>query len=67
MRVGQQVPPGQAREGDLVFSNFSGPGRPEHVQLAIGGGEVVEAQQSGVPVKVSAMPAGQVVVKRVVG
>lgn len=67
MRVGQQVPPGQAQAGDLVFSNFSGPGRPEHVQLAIGGGEVVEAQQSGVPVKVSAMPAGQVVVKRVVG
>jgi cell wall-associated NlpC family hydrolase len=66
MRVGKQVPPGQAQAGDLVFSNFSGPGRPEHVQLAIGDGQVVEAQQNGVPVKVSAMPTGHVVIKRVV-
>jgi cell wall-associated NlpC family hydrolase len=66
MRVGQQVPPGEAQAGDLVFSNFSGPGQPEHVQLAIGDGQVVEAQQNGVPVKVSAMPTGHVVVKRVV-
>ena len=67
MQVGQQVPPGQARAGDLVFSEFlSGPGRPEHVQMAIGNGQVVEAQMSGVPVKVSPMPSGDVVVKRVV-
>jgi cell wall-associated NlpC family hydrolase len=65
IHIGQQVAPGQAQAGDLVFSNFSARG-PEHVQLAIGGGQVVEAQQSGVPVKVSAMPAGHVVVKRVV-
>lgn len=67
MRMGQQVPSGQAQAGDLVFSNFSGPGQPEHVQLAIGGGQVVEAQQHGVPVKVSPMPTGHVVVKRVAG
>jgi len=66
MRVGRQVEPNQAQAGDLVFSEFSGPGQPEHVQMALGNGQVVEAQQSGVPVKVSPMPHSNVVVKRIV-
>ena len=45
--VGRPVPPGQVQPGDLVLSNFSSPGVPEHVQLAIGGGKVVEAPNPG--------------------
>lgn len=55
-----------ARPGDLVFSNFSAPGVPEHVQIYAGEGRVIEAQQSGVPVKVSPLPAGRVIIKRVI-
>ncbi len=50
--------------GDLVLSNFSERG-PEHVQLYAGGGQVVEAQQRGVPVKMSPFPKGKVIIRRV--
>lgn len=50
--------------GDLVLSNFSERG-PEHVQLYAGGGQVVEAQTTGVPIKMSPFPKSQVVVRRV--
>lgn len=50
--------------GDLVFSNFSERG-PEHVQLYAGGGQVVEAQTFGVPVKMSPFPGGRVIVRHV--
>ncbi|SKU60997.1 C40 family peptidase [Mycobacteroides abscessus] len=50
--------------GDLVFSNFSERG-PEHVQLYAGGGQVVEAQTTGVPLKMSPFPNSQVLVRRV--
>lgn len=64
--VGERVDPSDARAGDLIFSNFSSPGVPEHVQIYAGDGKVVEAQQSGVPVKYSNAPTGSIVVKRVV-
>jgi len=50
IRQGFPVPHGQVRAGDLIFPE------PGHVMLAINGHECVEAQQSGVPVKVSPMP-----------
>lgn len=50
--------------GDLVLSNFSERG-PEHVQLYAGGGQVVEAQTTGVPIKMSPFPKSRVVVRRV--
>jgi cell wall-associated NlpC family hydrolase len=43
--------------GDLIFSNFSAPGVPEHVQLYIGGGQVIEAPQRGAPVQISSVPS----------
>lgn len=52
---GAPVPYNQVAAGDLIFSNFDSRG-PGHVQLAISPTQVVEAQQSGVPVKVSPMP-----------
>ncbi|UQX13532.1 C40 family peptidase [Candidatus Mycobacterium methanotrophicum] len=66
IHVGQTVDPRDARPGDLVFSNFSAPGVPEHVQVYAGDGRVIEAQQDGVPVKYSPAPTSAFVVKRVV-
>jgi hypothetical protein len=48
---GPAVPHGHVEAGDLIFPE------PGHVMLAISPTQVVEAQQSGVPVKISPMPA----------
>lgn len=64
IKLGREVPLAQAKPGDLVFSNFSSNG-PEHVSMYIGGNKVVEAQQEGVPVLVSPMPKGQIVIKHI--
>jgi peptidoglycan DL-endopeptidase CwlO len=45
------------------ISNFSARG-PEHVQLAISPTQVVEAPRPGGHVQISAIPAGRIVVKR---
>ncbi|MFG1792724.1 C40 family peptidase [Nocardia sp. NPDC049149] len=61
---GVRVHPQDVQPGDLVFpaSSWSRKG-PEHVQLAAGGGMVIEAPTFGVPVKWSQMPADAVVVR----
>jgi cell wall-associated NlpC family hydrolase len=46
--AGQHIPISQVQPGDLVF--FSNPG--EHEAMYIGGGQIVEAAHSGVPVRV---------------
>ncbi|ETB45713.1 hypothetical protein O981_29065 [Mycobacterium avium 10-5560] len=61
--LGTRINPADAQPGDLVYSEFSGRG-PEHVQIALGGGQVVHAPQSGDVVRVAAMPRN-VVVKRI--
>ena len=53
--AGRQVPRAQARRGDLLFW---GPGGSQHEALYLGNGQMVEAQQSGVPVKVSPVRLG---------
>jgi cell wall-associated NlpC family hydrolase len=63
--VGRVVPRGEIREGDLVLSNFSAPGRPEHVQLAVSPTMVIEAPTPGGHVQYSSIPSGRIVVKRV--
>lgn len=65
VNLGTRINPADAQPGDLVFSEFSGRG-PEHVQIALGGGRVVHAPQSGDVVRVAAMPRN-VVVKRIFG
>lgn len=53
IKISQQ----QAKPGDLVFSAIGEQGgAPGHVAMYIGDGKVVEAQQAGVPVKVSPVP-----------
>ena len=63
--VGMPVPRSEVREGDLVLSNFSAPGRPEHVQLAVSPTMVIEAPTPGGHVQYSSIPSGHIVVKRV--
>jgi cell wall-associated NlpC family hydrolase len=63
--VGTAVPRSEVREGDLVLSNFSAPGRPEHVQLAVSPTMVIEAPTPGGHVQYSSIPSGHIVVKRV--
>ncbi|CAM3307572.1 C40 family peptidase [Tsukamurella hominis] len=55
----------QAIAGDLIFCNFSAPGVPEHVQIYMGGGRVVEAPQRGDVVKISSVGAGEMTIRRV--
>jgi peptidoglycan DL-endopeptidase CwlO len=63
--IGTPVPRSEVREGDLVLSNFSAPGRPEHVQLAVSPTMVIEAPTPGGHVQYSSIPQGHIVVKRV--
>ncbi|MCK0175926.1 MULTISPECIES: NlpC/P60 family peptidoglycan endopeptidase RipB [Mycobacteriaceae] len=48
--AGRKVPPSQAKRGDLLFW---GPGGSQHEAIYLGGGQMIEAQQTGVPIKIS--------------
>jgi len=48
--AGRHIPPSQAKRGDLLFW---GPRGSQHEALYLGAGQMLEAQQSGVPVKIS--------------
>lgn len=52
--VGTEIPVDQAGPGDLLFGNFQSTG-PGHVALALGGGQMIEAPQTGDVVKQSAV------------
>ena len=61
IRMGTTVSRDDIRTGDLVFSNFSAPGRPEHVQMAVSPTMVIEAPGRGGHVQISSIPSGAVV------
>ena len=48
--AGRKIPTSEARRGDVIFY---GPGGSQHVTLYLGDGLMLEAQQTGVPVKIS--------------
>jgi cell wall-associated NlpC family hydrolase len=48
--AGRKIPSSEMRRGDVIFY---GPGGSQHVTLYLGDDEMLEAQQTGVPVKVS--------------
>ncbi|MGE5695010.1 MAG: NlpC/P60 family peptidoglycan endopeptidase RipA [Candidatus Sericytochromatia bacterium] len=48
--MGRKIPSAQMERGDVIFY---GPGGSQHVTIYLGNGQMLEAQQSGVPVKVS--------------
>ena len=66
MHAGQAVSPNDIRPGDLILSNWSGPGTPEHVQLAVSPTMVIEAPTPGGHVQMSHIPSGRIAVRRVV-
>jgi len=64
MQVGTRVSPNDIREGDRIYSNFSGPGRPEHVLLAISPTMAIEAPTPGQRVHITSIPSGDIEVRR---
>lgn len=48
--AGRHVPPSQAKRGDLIFY---GPGGGQHVTLYLGNGQMLEAYDTGVPIRVA--------------
>jgi peptidoglycan DL-endopeptidase CwlO len=68
---GVPVDPNDVQAGDLIFptASFGEGGRPGpgHVMLAISATECIEAQQTGVPVKISPMPSAFVARRPVAG
>jgi peptidoglycan DL-endopeptidase RipB len=48
--AGRHVPPSQAKRGDLIFY---GPGGVQHVALYLGNGQMLEAYDTGVPIRVA--------------
>ena len=64
MQVGTRVSPNDIREGDRIYSNFSGPGRPEHVLLAISPTMAIEAPTPGQRVHITSIPSGHIEVRR---
>ena len=53
--AGRKVPPAHAKRGDLLFW---GPEGAQHEALYLGGGRMLEAQQTGVPIKISLVRTG---------
>jgi cell wall-associated NlpC family hydrolase len=62
--LGRSVAPEDIQAGDLIFSHFDSRG-PAHVQLAISPSHVVEAVERIGSVQVSAIPADEIVVRRI--
>ncbi|MGH3492957.1 MAG: C40 family peptidase [Sciscionella sp.] len=66
---GAHLPVRQAQPGDLIFlaTDPSNPATIHHVEMYLGKGKIVEAQQNGVPLKISAFSfAGSQVVQQAV-
>ena len=66
IHVGTPVARGDIRPGDLILANFSRPGRPEHVLMAISPTMAIEAPGRGGHVQISSIPSGNIAVRRIV-
>jgi cell wall-associated NlpC family hydrolase len=67
VRAGHAVDRGAIQEGDLIFCNWSAPGTPEHVMMAVSPTMAIEAPTPGPSVKISPIPNGHIEIRRVVG
>ncbi|MCV7200562.1 C40 family peptidase [Mycolicibacterium peregrinum] len=65
IREGQHVSRSDIRPGDIILQNFSAPGVPEHVALAVSPTMQIEAPKPGGHVQYSPIPSGPIVVRRV--
>jgi peptidoglycan DL-endopeptidase RipB len=48
--AGRHIPPSQAKRGDLIFY---GPGGGQHVTLYLGNGQMLEAYDTGTPIRIA--------------
>jgi len=64
MRVGLPVGRSNIEAGDRIYCNFSGPGRPEHVMMAISPTMAIEAPSPGQRVHITNIPLGRIEVRR---
>ena len=53
--AGRHIPPAQAKRGDLIFY---GPGGSQHVTLYLGDGQMLEAPDIGLKVRVAPVRSG---------
>ncbi|MGV7354506.1 C40 family peptidase [Mycobacterium kansasii] len=63
---GVAVPAAQARPGDILLCNYSGPGVPQHVQIVMSPTQTVEAPDRGLTVRIGRWPSGHFEVRRLV-
>lgn len=64
MAVGAHVSRNNIEPGDRIYCNFSGPGKPEHVMMAISPTMAIEAPTPGQNVHVTSIPLGRIEVRR---
>ena len=65
VNAGQAVNRSDIQEGDLILCNWSAPGTPEHVMMAVSPTMAIEAPTPGQSVKFSPIPSGHIEVRRV--
>ncbi|QFS94763.1 putative endopeptidase precursor (plasmid) [Mycobacterium sp. THAF192] len=65
VNAGQAVDRSDIQEGDLILCNWSAPGTPEHVMMAVSPTMAIEAPTAGQTVKFSPIPSGHIEVRRV--
>ncbi|MBN3459456.1 C40 family peptidase [Mycobacterium sp. DSM 3803] len=65
IREGRHVSRNDIQAGDIILQNFSAPGVPEHVALAVSPTMQIEAPKPGGHVQYSPIPTGPIVVRRV--
>ncbi len=65
VNAGQAVNRNEIQEGDLILCNWSAPGTPEHVMMAVSPTMAIEAPTPGQSVKFSPIPSGHIEVRRV--
>ncbi|NTY62733.1 C40 family peptidase, partial [Mycolicibacterium sphagni] len=65
VHAGRAVDRGDIQEGDLILCNWSSPGTPEHVMMAVSPTMAIEAPTPGQSVKISPIPNGHIEVRRV--
>ena len=67
VNAGESVSRNDIQEGDLILCNWSSPGTPEHVMMAVSSTMAIEAPNRNSNVHYSPIPSGHIEVRRVVG
>ena len=65
VNAGERVSRNDIQEGDLILCNWSAPGTPEHVMMAVSPTMAIEAPNRNSTVHYSPIPSGHIEVRRV--